>query len=468
MKQLDLLFVRPNSKSQNYGQLDEFKLTAIEPPLWPAILASSCRLVGLNVDIIDAEAEGFSTKTLAYHIKEINPKTLVINICGHNPSASTQSMTGVVELIKHVRDYRFHGSIVLHGLHPSALPSESLDETGADAVIVGEGIDIITKQPFLKGIYTSHKLIDLKILPQPAWDLLPLDKYRTHSWHCFGRIDKRQGYGVVYTSLGCPNNCSFCVIHVMTNNKRMVRYRTIEQVMVDIAFWVGNGVTNIRFIDENFTINRQHAMDVCKAITVMYGDRLNIWAYASPHTLDQGLLEALRNAGIRWLGVGFEAADFNEKGQTTDWWHWEENSEIIALQIKESGIYINANWIFGLPEETWYSMLSTLHLAQRINSEWVNIYCAMAYPGSKLYTEAIEQGLSLPLTWDGYSQYSPKTLPLYTERLQSFEILSFRDYAFKTYYSNPMYQNMIMGKFGPSTVDHIKDILKIELKRDII
>ena len=62
---LDILFVRPNAKNKNYGVLDDFHLTAIEPPLWPSMLAAYCRSNGKSVYIIDAEAEGFNPDVLA-------------------------------------------------------------------------------------------------------------------------------------------------------------------------------------------------------------------------------------------------------------------------------------------------------------------------------------------------------------------------------------------------------------------
>src|SRR6185369_6266487 len=48
-------------------------------------------------------------------------------------------------------------------------------------------------------------------MPKLAWDLLPMERYRAHNWHCFGDLP-RQGYASLYTSLGCPFKCSFCCI----------------------------------------------------------------------------------------------------------------------------------------------------------------------------------------------------------------------------------------------------------------
>ena len=47
-----------------------------------------------------------------------------------------------------------------------------------------------------------------------------------------------------------------------------------------------------------------------------------------------------------------------------------------------------ANYIFGLPEETKESLEFTYNFAEETNTEMVNFYSAMAYPGCPLYLES--------------------------------------------------------------------------------
>ncbi|MEZ4752549.1 MAG: hypothetical protein R3B54_18525 [Bdellovibrionota bacterium] len=75
-------------------------------------------------------------------------------------------------------------------------------------------------------------------------------------------------------------------------------------------------------------------------------------------------------------------------------------------------------------------MQETLDLAIEANCEFANFYSAMAYPGSKLYSMAVEQGWALPENWIGYSQHSYESFPLRTENLTNAEVLKFRDEAF--------------------------------------
>ena len=110
-------------------------------------------------------------------------------------------------------------------------------------------------------------------------------------------------------------------------------------------------------------------------------------------------------------------------------------------------------------------MQDTLDMALHINAEWANFYTTMAYPGSKLYELAVQNGQPLPESWQGYSQYAYETFPLPTKYLKSGQVLSFRDYAFQVYYNSPGYLNIIEKKFGPRTALHIKEMASKKLKR---
>jgi len=52
-----------------------------------------------------------------------------------------------------------------------------------------------------------------------------------------------------------------------------------------------------------------------------------------------------------------------------------------------------------------------------------------------------------------------------TRYLNGGQVLSFRDYAFQTYYNNPRYLNLIHKKFGPEAASHIQKMAKNKLNR---
>jgi radical SAM superfamily enzyme YgiQ (UPF0313 family) len=309
------------------------------------------------------------------------------------------------------------------------------------------------------------KIPDLdRELPGQAWDLLDMKLYRAHNWHCFDHILARQPYASIQTSLGCPYKCSFCCINAPFNSTG-IRYWSPQYVVRQIDEIVSKyGVKNIKIPDEMFVLNEQHVLGICDLLIERNYD-LNIWAYERVDTIKDKFLDKLRKAGFRWLGIGVESGskhvrDGVEKGR------FGEEDIIKSLErVRNAGIYVGANYIFGLPDDTFETMQSTLALSKELNTEWANYYSAMAYPGSPLYRLAIEKKWPLPPDWGGYSQHAFDTLPLPTEVLAGAEVLAFRDRAFQDYFTDPKYLTMVQKKFGRVVVDHIKKMTTRTLKR---
>ena len=166
----------------------------------------------------------------------------------------------------------------------------------------------------------NAKIADLDSeLPTMAWDLLPMERYKAHNWHCWDHINERQPYASIYTSLGCPFECSFCCINAPFGG-RGIRYFSPEWVIRQIDTLVNNfGVKNIKIADEMFVLNPNHVLGICDLI-IERGYDLNIWAYARIDTIKDKFLEKLKKAGFNWLGIGIESGsqyvrDGVEKGR---------------------------------------------------------------------------------------------------------------------------------------------------------
>jgi radical SAM superfamily enzyme YgiQ (UPF0313 family) len=306
---------------------------------------------------------------------------------------------------------------------------------------------------------------NLDELPFAAWDLLPMDKYRAHNWHCFNNIDDRGHYGIIYTSLGCPFNCTYCNIHTLYGGKPGIRYRSPEKVIEELDLLVKNyKIKNLKFFDELFALKEDRVIRICDLIIERDYD-LNIWAYARADTINEKMLKKMKQAGINWLAYGFESASGEvRKGVSKK---FGQNKIKKAVEMTHlAGINIIGNFMFGLPDDNIDTMRETLNMAKDLNLEYVNFYTAMAYPGSQLYEDALIKKIKLPEKWHGYSQYGEETLPLPTKYLSAVDVLRSRDNAFNEYFSNPMYLEMIKHKFGNKAVKHIEDMLKNKIRRN--
>ena len=487
-KNLDLLLVNAGgSRKRAYQSLSQ-DYSAIEPPFWAALTAGFIRRNGYRVGILDANAENIDFQETAEKIKTLNPRFVGIVVYGQHPSASTQTMDAVGKLCRTIKLRDPKRKIILSGLHPSALPEKTLKEEQCDYVACGEGfytfLDLLLeKEPaetrglaFRKNgeVLFGAKAEIVRNLTEElndvAWDLLPMDKYKAHNWHCLHNLNSRNSYAAIYTSLGCPFSCSFCCINTPFG-KQGYRTWSPEWVLKNIDTLVREyGIKNIKIIDELFVLKPEHFMPICKGLIERdYG--LNFWAYARIDTAKEEYLEKMKQAGINWLAVGIESGSEEVRKDVSKGRFNSDEIKTVVERIRREGINVIGNYIFGLPEDNLKNMAETLNLAQELNCEWANFYSAMAYPGSRLYFEAKEQGLLLPEDtgngWAGYSQTSYETLPLPTKYISAEQVLRFRDEAFMKYFTNPEYLNMIEKKFGLEARKHIEEMTKIKLKRKL-
>jgi len=488
---LDLLLVNAPGKARVYQTLAD-DLVAYEPPIWAGLIANFARRKGVSVDILDAEALRLTYEQTVAEIGARRPLLTVFVVYGQQPSASTQCMPAAGDVARMLRETHGELKTMMMGTHASALPERTLREEAVDFVCQGEGPYTILNTVLalkngahsLSGIgglwyrdegglrsnLTQPKIEDLdQELPGMAWDLLPMTSYRAHNWHCWAHINNRAPYASLYTSLGCPYKCSFCCINAPFGGSG-IRYFSPEHIIKEIEILVTRyGVRNIKIADEMFVLNPRHVLGLADLI-IERGFDLNIWAYARVDTVKDRYLEKLKKAGFNWLGLGVESGskfvrDGVEKGRFGD-------IEIrgVIEKIREFGINVGANYIFGLPDDTLETMQETLDLALSLNTEYANFYSAMAYPGSPLHARATANGIPLPESeggpgWIGYSQHAFETFNLPTDTVSAGKVLSFRDMAFQRYFSDEAYLRMMQQKFGDEVIAHLKFMVGHSLKR---
>ncbi|WP_448191813.1 B12-binding domain-containing radical SAM protein [Azospirillum sp. sgz301742] len=490
--QIDLLLITPGGRDAIYQELGE-ELTAVEPPLWAGLIATYCRLKEHRVAIIDSEAERWGAETVALHVAEMAPRLVAMIVYGHQPSASTQMMAAAAPACRAIKDAAPEVPIIIVGGHVAALPERTLREEAVDFACTGEGpVTVETLVRALKAeapdfaevpgiVYwqdgavrrtPSAPLIeDLDHdLPGSSYDLLPMDRYRAHNWQCFGDLGARKPYASIYTTLGCPYKCSFCCINAPFG-KNGYRFRSPEAVLREIDILIETyGVRTFKIVDEMFVLNEKHVTAICEGLiprNEALGGALNFWAYARVDTVKPAMLDMLRRAGFRWLALGIESGSKHVRDGAKKALKSEDIVGIVRA-IQQAGINVIGNYIFGLPDDDAQSMRETLDLALELNCEFANFYSAMAYPGSPLYTTAVEKGWDLPDSWSGFSQHSYDCKPLATEKASAAEVLAFRDRAFQEYFTNPRYLKMVDQRFGASTSVHIKQMTRHTLRRKLL
>lgn len=475
----DIVLINPDATQAIYqGLSDEF--TAIEPPTWVRMIAGWLKDHGYKIAIIDQEAEALSTDDIKARLEKMgNPLTAIV-VSGHQPSASTQQMVGAHAVAKAIEA---QCTTIMVGNHPSALPERTLAEEPVTFVCDGEGpltlaaiLDsksvgsvpglVWAVDPKIDRVCNPRApLIPMDDLHGNVWDLLPMDRYRAHNWQCFDG-SPRKPYASIYTSLGCPFKCSFCMINIFQHTNRY-RMREPKSVVAEIEMlYTDHGVRTFKIADEMFVLNDQHVAGICEGLAKKsFVDELNIWAYARIDTVKPHQPKLLRRAGIRWLALGIESASSHVRNGIYKSFTRDDIFSIVRM-IQKEGINVIGNFIFGLPDDTLESMRETLDMAKELNCEFANFYAAQGYPGSKLFKETPAK--DLPDSWIGYSQHSYETCPLPTATLSSAEVLSFRDWAFQNYFTGERYFEMIDKKFGNDVVEEIRRMASVKMPRKLL
>jgi len=498
MTRLDVLLINPGGRRKAYQSLGA-DLAAVEPPIWAGQIAEFVRRRGYSAAILDADAEELGPGETAERAAELRPLLTAVVVYGHNPSASTQVMPAAGEICRAIREAAVPTRVLLLGGHVAALPERTVRDEEADFVCGGEGPCTVCE--LVEALRAGGRAGDLekvrdlwyrdedgtirntppaplvqdldREMPGVAWDLLPMDRYRAHNWHCFDGLE-REPYGALYTTLGCPFRCTFCCIQApfrsgeralglregVNSYRRWSPAAVLRQLEVLVTKY---GVRNVKFADEIFLLKTDHVEAICDGI-IDRGWDLNIWAYARVDTLYDDLLEKLKKAGVNWLALGIESGNARVRKDVKKAFTPEKLERGLA-KLRRHGIAVCGNYIFGLPEDDEESMRDTLDLALEIKAEWGNFYCAMAYPGSELYRRAMAEGWPLPESWSGYSQLSVDTTPLPTRYLSPAEVLKFRDHAFQVYYSDEGYLEVIRRRYGEKTVAHIREMAHRKLER---
>jgi radical SAM superfamily enzyme YgiQ (UPF0313 family) len=506
---MDALFVNPDSSAKAYQELAKV-YSAIEPPTWALLLAESCRSRGFEVGILDCDAERLTLNDSIARIEVLRPRLVVLVVYGQNPNSGTTNMSGALALARAIKDARLNTKVCFVGSHTSALPKEVLSQDCVDIVLLNEGVyalhnllrsNLADDLSFIKGIgYKKREpggfvvptlnppqsvvppdRMDLD-LPGYAWDLLPyrkspLDLYRAHFWHADFNHDKRTPFAAIYTSLGCSFACEFCMINIVNrvdngdeidaSHSRGMRFWSPAWVSREMEKLALLGVQTLRISDEMFFLNRRHYLPVLQSI-VERGFEFNMWTYSRVDTVRHDALALFRQAGVNWLALGVEAGNQVVRQKVTKGSFRDVNIREICRTIRDAGINIISNYIFGLPDDNLETMQQTLDLALELNTEMANMYPCQALPGSPLYHLARKNGWKLPDSYEGYAFLSYECEPLPTKYLSAEEVLCFRDQAWQTYFSNHAYLELVERKFGLQQRKNVEEMAKIRLKRKLL
>ncbi|MCK4532387.1 radical SAM protein [bacterium] len=411
--------------------------------LWsPVSLALCAAKVRTNkemeVKLIDCVAERINFPKLSAMVKDFYPDLVVIN-------TSTPSIESDLRTIKYVKDVNRKIRTAIIGIHGSVLTKDCFYlSADLDFIIRGEpeytvydltlAINDNKDLSLVRGIsYRKEgKIIhnpsrgfikDLDKLPYPAWDLVDLSKYTLPF------SDKQ--FLLIIPARGCPHKCGFCNSKIYYGSS--LRLRAVKNV-VDELEWAKDklGIDNFLFWTESFTLDKKYALGITEEILRR---KLKIsWVCNSRvDDVDKKMLDRFKKAGCWMIGYGIESGDNDILKRTGKGINVNQSINAVSL-AKKSGLQVVAYYVLGLPGETKKSIKKTIKLANRLDTDFAQFYCAVPYPGCGLYEEAKEKKWLNSNEWRKFEQnYSILDM----ESITAKEVMFFRKTAYLRFYFHP-------------------------------
>lgn len=357
--------------------------TELTVPRTMALLGAILRENKHSIKIYDANI----MKNFSSVLRRYRPDVVCI-------SCTTADINGGLSFASNVKKYDKKIPVVFGGIHATVLYKNLVREKDVDVVVRGEAENIISHLfnnlnkntisnvhgiSYRVGGKVKHNpptelIDDIDKLPQPAYDLLSLEKYER---------------AYIMTSRGCPGRCTFCGSHSIFGYK--TRYRSPKNVVDEVETLKNSGFDDIWFTDDTFTLDKKRVHEICDE---MIKRKLNMkWICMSRvNAVDREVLSKMKKAGCIRTNFGIESGDENvikiiKKGIKI-------KDVIKAFDIAKSvGLETTAYLMVGLPCETWDSIKKTNELIKKIKPTITVVSVLVPYPDTEIYMDMKRDGI---------------------------------------------------------------------------
>jgi len=394
-------------------------LGTVKPPFSLALSAAMLRENKIAFKLIDATALNINSDEIRDRLIGAGFRPDIIIYC-----TTTATISADTEALSAVKN-RFNARLIAFGAHLSGAAKETLEKLAdLDAGITGEPeytiLDILKQADLsdlsgVRGIaWRNGKEIrlndsrewieDLGRLPEPAWDLLPLENY------LLPFTDEK--YLLVETSRGCPFACDFCVVPLIHGLK--FRGKGPEAVVGEIEGLKAKfGITFFNLFGDTATFNKEFMNSFCDEV-IRRNIKIQWFTNTRADTLcDINLVNKMKRSGCWMLSLGIESGSEETREHMQKKLETEKIEYALRL-LREAGILSFGFFIYGYPGETEQAMHETTKFALSCPLDYANFYPAVPYPGTNFHATCVKEGLLASDSWDEmeYSRYILKTKDL--------------------------------------------------------
>ncbi|MCK4735417.1 MAG: radical SAM protein [Methanophagales archaeon] len=355
-----------------------------------AYIVSFLETKGHEVDILWLDTFEFSSshKLILSKIEEFKPDVLGIQMFSMNRISSYR-------LIEYCSEKYPNLKLVIGGIHASIMGEQIVKKYRNVVVVVGEGE--ITFSELLSAFENGYSLDNIKglvywengkIVKTEERELnYNLDSLPHPKHDVFFDCEPERTTAHIITSRGCPFKCSFCCLHCIS--KRKYRVRNIDDVIkeiVDLKIKYPR-LKTIQIHDDNFTLNNNRVIDLCKKIIALNLD-IDFIASGMIKPVSKEMLYYMEKAGFKKLMFGLETGE-EKLMLNTHKGIKKKDAEALFYKLKKHNFLITTFLMVGFPgesEDTVNETISFVKKLQKIKYNYImGIGKLWVYPGTEIY-----------------------------------------------------------------------------------
>jgi radical SAM superfamily enzyme YgiQ (UPF0313 family) len=243
-------------------------------------------------------------------------------------------------------------------------------------------------------------IMDLSILPTPAWDLFPVEIYiknpvgapNRNKWldGGFQNVEEVVLSMNIHATRGCPYKCIYCYHDFMGIRWR---HRPPEVVVSEMKFMYDEyKVTYFQIPDDLFCVNKDFVYAFCREVKRQLSRDVTWGTDGRVNLMTEEMIATMADAGCIEIAYGIESGsqkmlDLMKKQVTV-----EQAKRAIELTFKY-GTEPRYSLLIGLPGETRHTLQETVDFCKSAAFTPEVIFFATAYPGTELYRYALTQGM---------------------------------------------------------------------------
>ncbi len=308
-------------------------------------------------------------------------------------------------------------TVVMGGVHVSALPDEALEH--ADAVVIGEAERVwagLLEDFRAGGLGKKYRgrLCEMEGMVVPRRDLLDRSMYGT-------------GFNTLQATRGCPFNCEYCTVTAFFGNK--FRVRPVDEVIDEIK---GLKSREFVFMDDNIVGRPRYAKELFEKLMPLglrWGSQASITMAKDPE-----LLRLFSRSGGHYAFIGFESLSQKNLSKMNKGWNSAKGYSEAVKKIHRAGINIVASFVFGLDEDDVGVFQRTYDFIMDNHISAAQFHILTPLPGTGTYTRLEEEGRIRERDWARYHTgevvFEPKGMSA-EELLAGYHAMYHRFYSVK-------------------------------------